>query len=379
MIAASYRPTVATIDLDAIRYNVRRKIQDLHKEQKLYAVVKANAYGHGMVKVAQAASEAGAKGFCVALLEEALELRNAGLTQPVLILGSPSPKVATQCALHHIRCTVTSIAWCEQAKRHMQEFKERYDEISPLRLHLAIDTGMGRLGLRKEEQIREFDRYMRENAAYFTLEGVYTHFARADEPDKSFTEKQLKQFEELCSFLQTKAPFAHTSNSAFALWHNHEKSSIIRYGAGMYGLNPSNGDLAAPHELRPALRLESMLIYVKRLHKGDTVSYGGEYVCREDEWIGTVPIGYADGWLRDYRAQDVLIKGKFCKVVGRICMDQLMVRLPEQYAVGTKVTFIGKDGDKEIRVEDIARAANTIGYEVLCTISERVKREYEGE
>ena len=178
--------------------------------------------------------------------------------------------------------------------------------------------------------------------------------------------------------LEERPPHIHCSNSAYAIWHSAGDSDIIRYGIGLYGINPSNGDLCIEDEehLNPALQWETEMVKVKKLEIGDTVSYGATYTAREPQWVATLPVGYADGYIRAYNKGEVIVEGVRCPIIGRVCMDQCMIRLPHEYPVGTKVTLLGKNKEEEITAIELAKRADTIAYEVICMISDRVKREY---
>lgn len=171
--------------------------------------------------------------------------------------------------------------------------------------------------------------------------------------------------------------YVHVSNSATALWHDETIGNMIRYGVAMYGLNPSGHALPEVYPLQPALELVSELIQVKKLPAGEGIGYGETYITPEAEWIGTIPIGYADGWLRKMQGFSLLVEGNYCETIGRVCMDQLMIRLPQEFPVGTKVTLIGKNADKEITMQDVADQLGTIHYEVACGLGQRIPREYQ--
>ncbi|MCQ9210172.1 alanine racemase [Granulicatella seriolae] len=374
MVVAKHRNTYVTVDLQVIRDNIKHKIAQMNPDQELYAVVKANAYGHGMIPVAKAALEAGASGFCVAVLDEGLALRQAGFTQPILILGASRPEDAALLAQNTLSATVPHLKWLQEAVDHLTV--EKVTE--PLLIHIALDTGMGRIGLRSGDQVVEMEDYISRHQDILALEGVFTHFAKADSADQEHVKGQVETFKQLLTFFKQMPKQVHCSNSAWAIWHELGFSPIVRYGIGIYGINPSNGELALPESehLKPALRWDTEMVQVKLLPKGATISYGATYTCPQDEWIATLPVGYADGWLRSYHKLSVLVEGILCPIVGRVCMDQCMIRLPKEFPVGTKVTLIGTNGDKEITAEDVSQSSESIGYEVLCLIGERVPRVY---
>ena len=368
MKASPHRPTKALIQLGAIRKNIQQMGSHIPKGTLKFAVVKANAYGHGMIPVAKAAVEAGATGFCVANVDEGLGLRQAGFTQPILILGLSRVEDAALLAENKITASVDSVAWLKEAVQYLND--------TPLKVHIAVDSGMGRIGVVDEEELASVEAVLQNGP--FEFEGIFTHFATADEADTTQLTKQIEKFHRLVDELSVKPAHVHYSNSAYALWHGAGDSAIVRYGIGIYGINPSNGDLALKDEssLTPALRWETEMVKVKKLEAGDTVSYGATYTAEEEQWVATLPVGYADGFIRAYNKGDVLVDGVRCPIVGRICMDQCMIRLPHEFPVGTTVTLLGKDGDEEITAIELAKRSATIAYEVLCIISDRVKRVY---
>lgn len=362
-----YRDTWAEVDLDAIRWNVEQTISRLNPSTSLFAVVKANAYGHGDIQVAEAALKAGAKGLAVAFLDEALKLRRFGITVPILVLGASRPEDADLAAEHRISITVYDRNWLDLV--HMENNQ-------PLSVHIKCDTGMGRIGIKTEEELHEITDIL-QRSPHFTFEGIFTHFATADELDTMYFEKQLNQFKKLVKSLSQKPPYIHCSNSAAALRFKEAGFNAVRLGISMYGLSPSPDIMPIlPFALKPAFSLHTKLVQVKQLEQGEKVSYGAEYEAAEKEWIGTLPIGYADGWIRKLSGQEVLVNGERVPIVGRICMDQCMIRLPREYKAGTVVTLIGRQKNKEITMDEIAEKRETINYEIPCVITSRVPRVY---
>lgn len=371
MVSGEYRNTVAIIDRAAIRWNILQERKRLAEDTLLYAVVKADGYGHGAVEVAKTAREAGVNGFCVAILNEAVELREAGITEPILVLGLTDPRYADIAAKYEIALTVGQLEWIEKAEARLS----KTNRSSMVKLHMALDTGMGRIGFRTEQEIQACEQRI-HTSKYLFLEGVFTHFAKADSADSAHFEAQQKKFNLLVESFAKQPEIIHTANSAAALFHPDNTSKLIRFGIAMYGLNPSGKELNSPFELKPALTLKTELIDVKQMHEGDTVSYGATYRAKEGEWIGTLPIGYADGWSRGLQGQEVLVAGKRCEIVGRICMDQCMIRLSEKMAIGTEVVLIGRSGDDEVSMQELADKLGTIHYEIATTIAPRVRRVY---
>ncbi|MFT9268601.1 MAG: alanine racemase [Liquorilactobacillus nagelii] len=370
MVEAWHRPTKAIIDLNAIKENIKLEKKMLKKGQQLFAVVKANAYGHGLIPVAMAAQAAGVEGFCVAVIDEGLALRRAGLTKPILILGVNPAELAPLMAANHLSVAVDSLEFLKQSERLL------HSEHLKLAVHLALDTGMSRIGFKTTVDLQNAVNFLRTHPAEFEFQGIFTHFATADAATDGYYQQQLKKFQQLLAVVNPLPPYVHVANSAASLWHQACGGNMIRFGISMYGLNPSGNVLAMPAPFKPALSLISQLAAVRVVNAGESVGYGKTYTAQKKEWIGTVPLGYADGWLRRMQGSKVLVNGKKCEIVGRVCMDQIMVRLPEQLPVGTKVTLIGSEGSLQITAQEVANYAQTIHYEVLCGISARVPREY---
>ncbi|KXT74625.1 Alanine racemase [Streptococcus sp. DD10] len=366
MKKSPHRPTVARIDLAAIAYNIQQITKHIPNESKKWAVVKADAYGHGAVEVANFI-EPIVDGFCVSNIDEALELREAGIAKAILILGVSEISAIELAIVHQIACTVSSMEWVEN-------LLAIHPNLMGLKVHLKIDTGMGRIGFRDASEAEQAIRNLQ--AAGAEIEGIFTHFATADEENQEQFQQQVCRFEAVLAALPTDGLLVHSSNSAATLWHPTTILNAVRMGDMMYGLNPSGNSLKLPFELKPALSLESELVQVKKLNKGDTVGYGATYLLDEEQWIGTIPIGYADGWTRDMQGFSVLIDGAICPIVGRVSMDQITVQLPHRYPITTKVTLIGVNGQKEITATDVAEKRGTINYEVVCLISDRVPRIY---
>jgi len=363
-----YRKTWAEIDLTALKENVRNMKRHIGEHVHLMAVVKANAYGHGDAQVAKVALAEGASILAVALLDEALSLRAQGIEEPILVLGAVPPEYASIAAEKRIIVTGYSVGWLKDVLGFLGETE------APLEYHLKIDTGMGRLGCKTEEEIKEMME-MTESSDKLNCTGVFTHFATADEKDTDYFDMQLDRFKELISPLPLDRLMVHSSNSAAGLRFREQLFNAVRFGIGMYGLAPSTEIKdELPFRLREVFSLHTELTHVKKIKKGESVSYGATYTAKRDEWIGTVPVGYADGWLRCLAGTEVLIDGKRQKIAGRICMDQFMISLAEEYPVGTKVTLIGKQKDEWISVDEIAQNLQTINYEITCMISSRVPR-----
>nr|WP_309101326.1 alanine racemase [Fredinandcohnia onubensis] len=362
-----YRDTWVEVDLDCIFENVKNMKGFLPEQVDVMAVVKANAYGHGDVEVAKTALEAGATYLAVAFIDEAISLRHGGIDAPILVLGASRPTDVAIAAEHNISLTIYSGEW-------LDEVLENYQGSSPLTLHLKLDTGMGRLGVKEKEELQTILKKVKQNPQ-LQLDGVFTHFATADEIDTSYFEHQYQNFLEMLEWIPNKPKLIHCGNSATGYRFPDKVFNVVRLGIGMYGMTPSPEIKdQLPYELEQAFSFHSKLVHVKRISKGEKVSYGATFTADEDMWVGTVPVGYADGWIRKLQNTNVLIDGELCQIIGRVCMDQFMVRLPNKLPVGTKVTLIGEQNNKFISVDDVASALETINYEVTCTISFRVPR-----
>ncbi|GGF33185.1 alanine racemase 1 [Halobacillus andaensis] len=366
-----YRDTWAEINLSNIDFNIKQLRKHLKEETGIYAVVKANGYGHGDIQVAEQALESGADRLAVSLLDEAIKLRRAGMTCPILVMGWIRPEDAVVASEYDVAITVFQKEWFEQVETEKLK--------NPLNIHMKWDTGMGRIGIRTTEEMDAILNEIKKHP-FFKLDAIFTHFATADEEDTSYYEEQERRLEELVNHLQKVWPEdvdIHSGNSAASMRFPDRMKQFIRFGISMYGLYPS-GDVKKerPIELQPAFSLNSRLIHVKKVGPGESLSYGATYTTSETEWIGTVPVGYADGWIRKLQGFEVLVDGKRHPIVGRICMDQFMIRLDQEYSLGSKVTLIGKQNQEEVHMDDVAEHLETINYEIPCTISYRVPRMY---
>ena len=376
-ILASMEPqnshlTWVEVDLSAIRNNVR----DAAKKTKtlVMVVVKANGYGHGAVPVAKASLDAGATGCAVARIDEALELRHAGMTCPILLFGQPPPGRYKDAIAANISMAFWDGTQVQQASSAGRELG------LTAKMHLKVDTGMSRLGVKPEEALA-LTRMLTE-FKYVTLEGVFTHFARADEVDMGATDQQMEIFTDVIKEFDAmglRPPLVHAANSATTITSAETHFDMIRLGIALYGLHPS-ADWPLPPNFRPALSWKTQLVQVKELPPGRGISYGHEYITSKTERVGTVPVGYADG-LRWGARNSMLVGGQKVSVIGRVCMDYCMVNLDDvpQAEVGDQVVLIGEQGGSRISAEQVAKRWDTINYEVTCGIGARVPRFYLGD
>ncbi len=361
---------LARINLAAIERNVALLRTRLSAGAGLYAVVKADGYGHGAAAAARAAQAAGAVGLAVATAGEALELREAGLNGPILVMGA----VSVQELAAALEAGAELVAWSEEFVREVQALSR-----APVAVHVKFDTGMGRLGTRDRDAAQRVAEAVLAGGPAVRLVGAMTHFATADD-DLDFVVVQLDRFREFVEELRRRAPDLriHAANTAATLREPASHFDFVRCGIGIYGCDPMNDD-AVRHGLEPALELTSYVAAVKQAGEGDSAGYGRRFVASSPTWLGTVPIGYADGVRRGLTNNgDVLIGGRRHPIVGTVSMDNITVDLGAQTTVrpGDRVTLIGSDGGERLTAEDMARRLGTISYEVVCGISARVPRAY---
>lgn len=367
-----FRNTWAEIDLGAIRYNLKQLKQLLPKDKEIMGVVKANGYGHGSIEVAKTIIENGVSYLMVAYLEEALELREHGITEPILVIGRVPPQFVQVAVEHNITLAIFQAEWLKRALESGIN--------GTLYIHLEFETGFNRTGIRSIDTLREIVRIVQSSDEKIKITGAYTHFATADEINSAHYKNQQSVYERMLQELSElyKEPIiTHIGNSAAGIQYPEQMRQYTRFGISLYGLYPSRKiEQLNKVQLKQAFSLYSELIEVKKIQPGEYIGYGITYQAKEEEWIGTVPIGYADGWPRTLQGFHVLVGGKKQPIVGRICMDMMMVKLDQPYKVGEKVTLIGKSGTSEITVDDVANYLNTINYEIPCMITSRVPREY---
>lgn len=369
------RPTVAEVDLSAIRHNVQ-KIREKVAPARVMAVVKADAYGHGAVPVAREALRAGASYLAVAMLEEALELRANGIRAPILVFGGVFPGEAAEYLRHDLTATV----YTQEAVAELQ--REAHRQAKRVRVHVKVDTGMGRLGV-DWQKAADFISEIAE-LPELALEGVYTHFATSDERDKTFAEEQLRRFRNVLRALEERGVpglLRHAANSGAILDLPDSYFDMVRPGVSLYGYYPSN-ETTESIPLQPAMTFKTRVLYVKEVPAGTPLSYGCTYITPRDTQIATLPVGYADGYNRLLSNQgEVLIRGRPYPVVGRVCMDLILVDLGPDSPVqpGDEVVLFGRQGDAEVSVRSLCDKLNTIPYEVTCWVSKRVPRVYVGQ
>ena len=363
------RPLWAEIDLDAIAHNVGEIRRHAGSHAQIIAVVKANAYGHGAVPVAQAVLEAGAQRLAVACVDEAVALRQAGITAPMLIMGYVPPWEARKVVEYGLTATVTT----KQLALALSHFSEQAGVVTPVQL--KVDTGMNRFGLSPDEAVA-FGLFLTGLPCLMT-EAIYTHFSSADEVDKSFTLKQFEVFTAIADQLP-HILLRHVANSAAALDLPELALDFVRPGISLYGCRPSP-DAGKTADLRPAGSLKARIVRIQDLAAGDSVSYGRTWTASQPTRVALVPCGYADGLPRLLSNRGaVLVRGQRAPIIGRICMDACIVDVTSVPGVAEddEVVIFGRQGDAVIPVEEVAAQAGTISYEVLCAIGARVPRVY---
>lgn len=376
MVTAIHRPTWLSVDLDAATHNLQA-IRQWTKAKKVYAVLKANGYGLGAVQLAQAfETTAAADAFVVSNLDEALELRQAGIVRPIWVLGAWGYEDLDLFIKNKIVITVPSLDWLQ----HLPILSGQ------LMLSLAIDTGMTRIGFDQADQIAAAKQLIDQNPQ-LSLFSVYTHFATADESGEQsqhYFDMQLQRWHDLIDRQGFDPDLFSMANSATCIWHAGDPRisfAAIRPGQLISGVNVSNGDLPMPRDLQleKVLGLYTELADVRFVKKGQALSYGATQTMPQDGYVGTMPFGYNDGWLRRMQGSSVLINQKKMPILGRITMDQTMVLLDQKYPLGTRVTLIGKDGPEEITLESVAAYSHTIVDEIQTTLAPRIKRIYTGD
>ena len=369
------RPVWAEIDLSAIENNIREIRRLTKPSAKVMAVVKANAYGHGAVAVSKTVLTNGADWLAVALLQEAVELREAGFSVPILILGYTPLEQMELVITNDLRQTIYSL---EQAEALSSAAGKAGRKAT---VHIKVDTGMGRIGfLPKQESIDSIIKIAR--LPHLEVEGIYTHFAIADAEDKDYSIEQLQYFQWLLDQLAKSGlhiSIRHAANSAALIDLPEAHFDLVRPGLILYGMYPSNEVQKTKLFLRQAMSLKAEVSYVKQVAKGTAISYGCTFVTARHSQIASLPLGYADGYTRLLSNNtDVLIKGKRAPIVGRVCMDQCMIDVTgfEDVAMGDEVVLMGRQENEFISAEEIASRIGTINYEVVCMFSSRVPRVY---
>ena len=372
----TYSRVYAKIDLDAVAWNMEQMKKNLKEGTEMVAVIKTDGYGHGAVQVASMLESYDyVWGYAVATLDEAVVLRAAEIQKPILVLGCIFPDQYWEMLKYEIRMNVYTKEMAEAISALAVEKGEQ------AYVHIKLDTGMARLGFSAEESSIEEIKEIAE-LPNLVLEGVFTHFAKADEEDKTFTMMQLEKFEWMTQRLEEEGvtfPYVHASNSAGIIDVRRADYNLVRAGIAIYGLYPSEEVDKEKVQLKPALSLKSHIAFVKDIPAGTPVSYGGDFVSEHQMRIATIPIGYGDGYPRSLSDTGyVLIRGKKAPIIGRICMDQFMVDVSDipEVKFGDKVTLIGRDQEEYLPVEKLSELSGRFNYEFVCDLGKRIPRVY---
>lgn len=364
----------AHIDLDAVLFNAESIYRNIRPDSKIMAVIKTDGYGHGAVEIARELEHLDyIYGYGVATVEEGIILRKKGMKKPILILGYVFREHYYDVVKYDIAPAVFTIDMARDLS------KAAIIADKNCKIHLAVDTGMGRIGYQvTEESADEMEQIA--GLPNIITEGIFTHFSRADETDRANTEQQMELFQQMIEMLETRGlhiPLKHCSNSAGIVEFPEANMDLVRAGVILYGMWPSTEVNHERIPLKPAMTLISHVAYVKMLKAGHAISYGGTFVTQKDTRIATIPVGYGDGYCRGLSNTGyVLIHGQKAPVIGRICMDQFMVDVSEipEVAVGDRVTLIGKDGQQAITMEEIGEISGRFNYEFACDLGKRIPR-----
>jgi alanine racemase len=369
------RDTRAVIDLSAVADSIRGIRGLVGGGVEIMAVVKADGYGHGAVRVARTALANGATRLGVAYVQEAVELREADVRAPILVLGVAPPEAVEPVLKYDL---VQSVCDTETPSA----LSARASADRPARVHVKVDTGMGRIGVMPEDTL-DYIAFLHK-LPHIIIEGIFTHFPKSDEADPSFTNRQIETFTGLLGELSSQGieiPVRHMANSGGVLAFRASYLNLVRPGIMLYGLYPSK-EVAHTIALRPAMALVTKIRFLKRVPAGTPISYGGTYVTKSETAVATLPVGYADGYRRLLSNQyDVLVRGMRAPVVGRVCMDMTMIDVTHVKGaqVGDEVVLMGRQGDQEISIDDMAERLSTINYEITCLVGKRVPRVYVNE
>ncbi|AGX44055.1 alanine racemase [Clostridium saccharobutylicum] len=371
-----YFRSYARIDLDAISHNINEVKKRIGHGVKVMAVIKADGYGHGATVLGDFLKNE-VDYYGVATIEEAMELREYGIKVPILILGYTSPSQYLTLVENDITQTVYNIEMAKEMSNAGEKCKKQ------AKIHIALDTGMTRIGFQPNEDgalaVKEIATFPSLN-----IEGLFTHFACADEKDKSYSELQIDRYDKFVELLEEKdinIPIKHMCNSAGIMEFDHHRFDMVRSGIITYGLYPSEDVNKDAIKLKPALQWKTHVVNVKNVDSGHGVSYGATYITKNKTKIATISIGYADGYPRALSSKaKVLIHGSYAPIIGRVCMDQMMIDVTniDNVEIEDEVTLVGQDGRNAISVEELADIAGSFNYEFVCGIGKRVPRVYEG-
>lgn len=369
-----YYRVEAKIDLDAIRDNIKETKKIVKPGTKIMGIIKADGYGHGAIPIARALDDL-ADAYGVAILEEGIELRRAGIHKPILILGfTPTPQYKDMIAYD----IMTSVFQFDMAK---EISKEAVRQGKKAKIHIKLDTGMSRIGFQINEESVETIKRISELPGII-IDGCFTHFSKSDEKDKTFAKKQLERYLSMIDHLHeagVEIPTRHISNSAGIIDMPEANLDMVRSGISTYGMYPSEDVNKENLKLKPAMEVKAYIIHVKTVPQGTPIGYNGTFVTTQETKVATVPVGYADGYSRALSNKGrVLIHGVSVPIIGRVCMDQFMVDVTqlENVKPGDEVTLVGRDGNECITMEELGNTAGSFNYEAACDFGKRIPRVY---
>lgn len=370
-----YQRVTAEIDLDAVAYNIKNIRKKVKKETMIMGVVKADAYGHGAVEVSKVLLYNGADWLGVAMIDEAVQLRKNNIMVPILILGyTPEAEIEDV-----VRYDIIQTVFSYEMAKMVSDAAVKLGKTA--KIHIKVDTGMGRIGFIPEENIG--DEVLKiSKLPNIEINGIFTHFSTSDEKDKTFTKLQYDRFKYAIDEIEKKGiklAVKHCANSAAIMDFDDLGFNMVRAGIILYGMYPSDEVIKENLSLKPVMSIKTHISYVKKVGKNIPVSYGRTYYTDKESVIATVPVGYADGYIRKMQnGGRVIVNGHYANIVGRVCMDQFMIDITDvpDVSSGDEVILMGSDGKLSITAEEIANVLDTINYEVVCMIGKRVPREY---
>ena len=364
----------AVVSLDAIAHNFEEMKKNIADGTRIVAVIKADGYGHGAEAISRLIEDYEyIWGFATATAEEAIQLKDAGIEKPVLILGLVFEEYFQELIRKDVRLTV-----CEYDVAKILS-DEAVRQGRQVHIHIALDTGMSRIGYQVTEEAAD-EMAQIAKLPHMIVEGIFTHFAKADEYDKTFTKEQIQKFRKMIAMMEDRGvsiPVKHCSNSAGIAEIREANMDMVRAGITLYGLWPSEEVDQNSLDLKPVMELKTHVAYVKDLEAGRAISYGGTFITKRDSRIATIPVGYADGYCRGLsNTGSVLIHGKRAPICGRVCMDQFMVDVTDipDVKIGDEVTLIGRDGDEVITMEEVGSLSGRFNYEFVCVLGKRIPR-----
>lgn len=377
-IIEKYSRVYAAIDLDAVRFNMDNMKANIAQNTKIVGVIKTDGYGHGAVPVARELEESDYMfGFAVATAEEAMILRECGIKKPVIILGYTFPYSYETIIANNIRPAVFRMDMAEQLSSCVKKMKAEN-----VKVHIKVDTGMSRIGIMPNDEGVHFIKKLL-NIPGIEVEGIFTHFAKADERDKTNAREQIAVFKDFISRAERETgyhiPVCHCSNSAGIVELKDANMDVVRAGITMYGLWPSGEVSKDILPLHPVMELKSRVVFIKEVEPGTAVSYGGTFVTGRRTRVATIPVGYGDGYPRGLSNNGyILLHGRKAPIIGRVCMDQFMTDVTDipEAEEGDEVTLLGRDGEEIITMEEIAELSGRFNYELACCIGKRVPRIY---